>query len=415
MLSRRLFVAAAGACAWIAPAHAQSTPITIGFGMALTGGLAPNGKAALLAMQIWEGDINAKGGLLGRPVKLVYYDDQSNPSTIPGIYTKLLDVDKVDLVVSGYATNMIAPAMPIIMQRNRTFLSLFGLAANSEFKYGKYFSFTPTGGMEPKQSFAEGFFAIAMEQTPKPQTLALVGADAEFPHNAMEGARALAKKHGIKLVYDKAYPPATADYTPIIRAIQATSPDLVMVCSYPPDSVGMIRAASEVGLKAKLFGGGMVGLQSTAIKVQLGPLLNGIVVYDYWLPWSGLASDEAKEFLKKYQAQAASAGVDALGYYLPPFAFGYMQVLQQAVEGAKTLDQEKLAEYLRSHTFKTVVGDVNFGPNGEWSEPRVMQVQFQNVKPNDMEQFKDPKTEVILWPPSLKTGTLVYPYTDARK
>ena len=120
--------------------------------MALTGGLAPNGKAALLAMQIWEQDINAHGGLLGRPVKLVYYDDQSNPSTVPGIYTKLLDVDHVDLVVSGYATNMIAPAMPVIMQHNRTFLSLFGLAANSEFHYPNYFSFTPTGGPNPKQS-----------------------------------------------------------------------------------------------------------------------------------------------------------------------------------------------------------------------------------------------------------------------
>ena len=169
-------------------------PITIGFGMALTGGLAPNGKAALLAMQIWEADINAKGGLLGRPVKLIYYDDQSNPSTIPGLYTKLLDVDKVDLVISGYATNMIAPAMPIIIQHNRTFLGLLGLAVNTEFKYPKYFSFTPTGGPEPKQSFAEGFFATAMAQNPKPQTLAMVGADAEFPHNAMDGARVLAKK-----------------------------------------------------------------------------------------------------------------------------------------------------------------------------------------------------------------------------
>ena len=298
MLPRRLILAAAAALAFVGlgcsntPAHAQN-PITIGFGMALTGGLAPNGKAALLAMQIWEADINAKGGLLGRPVKLVYYDDQSNPATIPGIYTKLLDVDKVDLVVSGYATNMIAPAMPIIMQHNRTFLRLLGLAVNSEFHYPKYFSFTPTGGPEPKQSFAAGFFATAMAQNPKPQTLAMVGADAEFPHNAMDGARALAKNAGLKVVYDKTYPPTTTDYTPIVRAIQATNPDLVLVCSYPPDTVGMIRAANEVGLKAKLFGGGMVGLQSTAIKTQLGPLLNGIVDYDFWLPWSD-AGDRRK-------------------------------------------------------------------------------------------------------------------------
>src|SRR6202051_3253672 len=107
MLLRRLVLAIAAMLASLAVAHAEN-PITIGLGMALTGGLAPNGKAALLAMQIWESDINAKGGLLGRPVKLVFYDDQSNPSSVPGIYTKLIDVDKVNLVVSGYATNMVA-------------------------------------------------------------------------------------------------------------------------------------------------------------------------------------------------------------------------------------------------------------------------------------------------------------------
>ena len=162
--------------------------------MALTGGLAPNGKAALLAMQIAEEEINAKGGILGRPVKLVYYDDQSNPSTVPGLYTKLMDVDKVDIVVSGYATNMIAPAMPVVMQKDRTFFALFGLAVNSEFKYPRYFSITPAGGPKPKEAFAEGFFEVAMAQNPKPQTLAMVGADAEFPRNALEGARNIAKR-----------------------------------------------------------------------------------------------------------------------------------------------------------------------------------------------------------------------------
>jgi branched-chain amino acid transport system substrate-binding protein len=427
MLPRRLtgtLLAAALCVAGLLPfqARAQGTtqagggaPITIGFGMALTGGLAPNGKAALLAMQIWEEEINQKGGLLGRPVKLVFYDDQSNPATVPGIYTKLLDVDKVDIVVSGYATNMIAPAMPIVMQHKKTFLALLGLAVNSEFKYPNYFSLTPTGGPTPKQSFAQGFFEVAMAQTPKPTTLAIVGADAEFPHNAMEGARELAKNHGLKIVYDKTYPPATTDYTPIVRAIQAVDADLVLVCSYPPDTVGMIRAANEVGLKARMFGGGMVGLQSTAIKMQLGPLLNGIVDYDFWLPVGAFKTDEAMAFLAKYQAKAASAGVDLLGYYLPPFAYSYMQVLQAAVEEAKSLDQQKIADVLRAKTFKTVAGDIKFGPNGEWVEPRVLAVQFQGIKANDIEQFKDMTKEVILWPPSLKTGNVIYPYADARK
>ena len=144
----------AGAHAWRwwprrlppAPASAQTgEPIKIGFSMALTGGLAPNGKSALLAQKIWEEDINAKGGLLGRPVKLVYYDDQTNPATVPGIYTKLLDVDKVDLVIGGYGTNMLAPAMPIVMQKKKMFIGLLGLAVNTEFNYPNYFAMIPSG------------------------------------------------------------------------------------------------------------------------------------------------------------------------------------------------------------------------------------------------------------------------------
>src|SRR5262245_40495910 len=105
LTSRRsawLGVACLAVAAAVLPVPARAAdPIRIGFGMSLTGPLAPNGKSALLAMKIWEEDVNAKGGLLGRPVKLVYYDDQTNPSTVPGIYTKLLDVDKVELIVGG--------------------------------------------------------------------------------------------------------------------------------------------------------------------------------------------------------------------------------------------------------------------------------------------------------------------------
>src|SRR6201992_4489246 len=179
------------ACA--APANAQpGEPIKIGFGMALTGPLAGFGKQALLGMKIWEEETNAKGGLLGRPVKLVYYDDQSTPSTVPGIYTKLLDVDKVVLVVSGYATNMVAPAMPVVMQKKKTFVSLFALDVNNEFKYPQYFSVLPSGPT-PKAAFTDGFFQIAAAQNPKPTTLALAAEDAEFSRNACEGARENAK------------------------------------------------------------------------------------------------------------------------------------------------------------------------------------------------------------------------------
>ena len=411
-IQRRTFgkLAAGAAVGVAAPAIAQNKPLTIGFSMNLTGPLAPNGKAALLASQIWEEDCNAKGGLLGRPVKLVYYDDQSNPSTIPGLYTKLMDVDKVDIIASSYATNMVAPAMPIVMQHDRTFFGLLGLAVNSEFNYKRYFSMTPTGGPRPKESFAEGFFEVAVKQNPKPVTVAMCGADAEFPRNAMDGARNVIKRLGLKIVYDKTYPPNTADYTPVVRAIAATNPDIFLACSYPADTVGLIKASREVGFKPKIYGGGMVGLQATAIKTQLGPLLNGIVVYDFWLPWAGFASDAGREFVKKYQTKSEAAGVDILGYYLPPFAYARMEVIAQAVTATGGTNDEKLADYCRKSSFKTVVGDISFNAEGEWSTAQVMSVQFQGVQGNGLDQFKDPKTEVILWPDKYKTGNIVYPY-----
>ena len=387
-------------------------PISIGFGMALTGGLAGAGKSALLAMQIWQEDVNAKGGFLGRPVKLVYYDDQTNPATVPGIYTKLLDVDKVDLIVSGYGTNLVAPAMPVAISHDRLFLGLFGLAVNSEFHYPKFFMMLPTGP-DPKHAFSQPFFEVAMQGNPKPKTLAIAAADAEFSKNAAEGARDTAKSLGLNVVYDKSYPPTTTDFTPIVHAIQATNPEIVFVGSYPPDSVGMVRAATEIGLKTRYFGGGMVGLQYSSVKQQIGPKLNGIIDYDFWIPAPTMEFPGITEFLKKYQAKAPGEGVDPLGWYLPPFAYAYLQVLGDAVEGTKSLDQTKLADYIRSHSFDTIVGGITFGKDGEWSKPRVLEVQWQNIKNNSLDEFKDTKTEAILEPTEYRTGSVIAPYNGA--
>ncbi|MBV9863485.1 MAG: amino acid ABC transporter substrate-binding protein [Alphaproteobacteria bacterium] len=408
-------LAAAAAVLLAQPTEPRAAePLTIGFDMSLTGGIAANGKAALLAMQIWQAQVNAKGGLLGREVKFVYYDDQSNPAQVPGIITKLLDVDKVDFLLGGSGTNMVAPAMPLVIQRHLINLSLFALDVNSEFHYDRYFSMIPAGGPHPKESFTEGFFRVAETLATKPKTIAIAGADAEFSKNAMDGARALIKEAGYQIVYDHAYPPATIDYTPIARAIGAANADLVLVCSYPPDTVGMVRAVREIGLKAQLFGGGMVGTQTTTFKTQLGPLMNGIVNYDFWLPWTHFASPEAKTFLAQYQEKSPAEQIDLLGYYLPPFAYARMEVLQQAIEATQSLDQDKLADYLRSHTFKTVAGDIAFGPNGEWAEARTLEVQFQGVEGSGLDQFKTPATEPILWPPAEKTGTLRLPYSEAQ-
>jgi branched-chain amino acid transport system substrate-binding protein len=396
----------------LAGASAQAAePFTFGMSISQTGGLAPGARAVLLGMQIWIEDTNAKGGLLGRPVKLLTYDDQSNPALVPGIVAKLLDVDKVDFLLGGQGTNLIAPLMPAAMQRNLTVIGMFGLDVNSEFHYPNYFSIIPTGGAHPKEALAEPFFEVAMTMDPKPRTAALVGADTEFSRNAVDGARTLAQRAGLKIVYDKSYPPTTQDFAPIIHAIQATSPDLVYVGSYPTDTVGIIRAVNEVGLHVKMFGGGMVGSQLGSFKSQLGPMLNGLVNYDLWLPVGAYATPEALAFIAKYQSRVAGSGADMLGYYQPPFAYADLQVIGEAIRETGGTDQAKLADYLRSHTFHTLVGDIKFGPNGEWSEPRVLEVQFHDVKGHDLDQFRTMGTQTVLYPPALKTGTVKYPYS----
>src|SRR5262245_1979611 len=220
-LSRRnaMVLGGAAALSYAVPAAAQSgQPIRIGFSMALTGGLGPNGKSALLAQKIWEEDTNAKGGLLGRPVKLLYYDDQTNPATVPGIYAKLLDVDKVDLIIGPYGTNLLAPAMPLAIQQKKVLIGLSGNAVNSAFNYPNYFTMIPARPA-PKPSFTTGFFDVALRQNPKPRTVAIVAADAEFGLQASEGARGNVKAAGLTVVYDRRYPSATTDLVPVVRAI----------------------------------------------------------------------------------------------------------------------------------------------------------------------------------------------------
>jgi len=398
----------------ITPAAHAAEPIRIGFTMSLTGGFSSSGKPALVAMKIWEEDVNARGGLLGRPVKLVYYDDQSTPANAPALYSKLLDVDRVDLIVGPYGTNMTAPMMPVAIQRNMVLISLVALNVNERFRYDKYFAMVALGST-PTTDWSNGLFDVLSRQTPRPRTVAIAAADSEFSKNNADGARANARALGMEVVYDRAYPPNTTDFSSVVRAVQATNPDVFYVASYPPDSVGMVRAVHEAGFRPKFFGGAMVGLQVASLKTQLGPLLNGVVSFENWLPVSTMAFPGMMDLLRKYQARASAEGVEGLGYFLTPPAYAYLQVMAEAVTGTKSLDQDRIADYIRTHTFDTVWGKIRFGRDGSWAEPRLLTVQFRRINGNGIEQFTDPSKEVVLDPPAFKSGEMIYPYADALK
>ncbi len=395
----------------VAPvAVAQQNPIKVGIGIAQTGTLGGGGKAALLAIQRWVEDVNQKGGLLGRKVELIAYDDQSNPATIPGIYTKLLDVDNVDLLIAPYGTVPTAPLMPMVKQRGLLLMGNFSFQVNHKVQHDMWFNNAP---WNDASSWSDGFIRAGQKHGAK--TIAFLAADQEFAQNLANGARVLAKKAGLKTVYEQNYPPTTVDFSSMIRAIRSRKPDIVFVMSYPNDSVAIVRAVNEIGVgsSVKLFGGGMVGLQFTPIMASLGSSLNGITNYNSYVP--GIKYPGIEEFLQRYAKKAVEAKVDPLGFYLPPFNYAIGQMLEQAIRGTNSIDHKKLAGYLRTNEMKTIVGPIRYDKNGEWANPRVVQAQFRGVVDKNVEQFRDPKKQVVIYPEQYKTGDVVVPFEKARK
>ena len=392
-------------------ARAEDRPIKIGMSMPQTGGLAGGGKASLLGIEIWRDDVNAKGGLLGRKVELVVYDDKSSSSETPAIYAKLLDVDKVDLLFAPYGTVPTAPIMPLVKQRGMLLVGNFSFQVNSKVHHDMWFNNAPWG---PADSWATGFLALGQRAGGK--TMALLSADQEFAQNLASTARDVAKRLGMPIVFDQTYPPSTAEFSGIIRALNAAKPDIVFVASYPPDSAAILRAVNEIGVgdNVKIFGGAMVGLQFAAVMENMGSLLNGVVNYNTWLPEPSMYYDGTKEFFEKYAKRAVAAKVDPLGYYLAPYGYAMGQMIAEAVNTTKSLDQKTLAKFIRENVHSTIVGPIAYAEDGEWKESATLEAQFRGVKDKNIEQFRSAGKQVILFPDRLKTGDLVFPFEAAR-
>jgi branched-chain amino acid transport system substrate-binding protein len=393
-------------------AGAEEPPIKIGMSMPQTGGLAAGGKASLLGIEIWRDDINARGGLLGRKIELVVYDDKSSASETPAIYAKLLDVDKVDLLFAPYATVPTAPILPLVKQRGMLLMGNFSFQVNSKVGHDMWFNNAPWG---PADAWASSFLSLGQKAGGK--TVALLSADQEFAQNLAKTAREVAKKRNLPIVFDQAYPPSTVEFSSIIRALDAAKPDIVYVASYPPDSAAILRAVNEIGVgdNVKIFGGAMVGLQFAGVMQNLGSLLNGVVNFNTWLPEPSMYFDGTKAFFETYSKRAVEAKVDPLGYYLAPFGFAMGQLIEEAVNATKSLDQKTLAKYLRDNVHHTIVGPIEYAADGEWKQTATLEAQFRGVVDKNVDQFRSSGKQVILFPDRLKTGDLIFPFEAARK
>ena len=377
--------------------------------MPQTGALGAGGQAALLALRMWVDDVNQKGGLLGRKVEFIVYDDQTNPANTPGIYTKLLDVDKVDLLIAPYGTVPTAPIMPLVKQRGLLLMGNFSFQVNAKVQHDMWFNNSP---WNDASSWSDGFFRAGQKAGAK--TVAILAADNDFAQNLANGARELAKKAGIKVVYDQNYPPTTTDFSSLIRAIRAAKPDMVFVMSYPNDSVAIIRAVNEIGVgsQVQIFGGGMVGLQFTPImelarhpaerRDELQLLRAGDEVPRY------------RGVPERYAQKATDAKVDPLGFYLPPFNYAIGQILEQAVSATKSIDHKTLAEWLHKNEVKTIVGPIRWDKDGEWAQAARGPGAVPRRHDKDIEQFRQPGKQVVIYPDEYKTGDVITPFEKAR-
>jgi len=223
------------------------------------------------------------------------------------------------------------------------------------------------------------------------------------------------QSRALRVVHERTYPLSTSDFGPVVDEITMADPDLVFICSYLADSIGMVRAINDRGFRPKMVGGAMIGPQNTPVKTALGALLNGFVSYDYWVPVPKMMFPGVREMIDIDQTRAVAAGVDELGHYVAPLAYAQMQVLEQAVIATGSLDDAALSAHARGANFNTVMGDVKFGESGEWAMPRVVQVQFQNVLGNTLEQFRGAEKQVVVAPNEFASGTLIYPYAAAKR
>jgi branched-chain amino acid transport system substrate-binding protein len=393
-------------------AYAQQPPIKIGMSMAQTGGLAGGGKSSLLGIEIWRDDVNAKGGLLGRKVELVVYDDKSSASETPGIYSKLIDVDKVDLLFAPYATVPTAPIMPMVKQRGLLLMGNFATEVNMSVKHDMWFNNAPWG---PADSRARAYLDVGQKAGGK--TLAILAADLDNAQQLVATVKTVAAEKGMTVVYAQNYPPGTVEFSSMIRAIRAAKPDMVYLASYPSDSVGILRAVNEIGVgeSVKLLGGGMVGLQFASNMAALGSLLNGVVNFHTWLPEKSTEVAGSRAFFETYAKRAIAAKVDPLGYYLAPFGYASGQMIEAAVNATKSLDHKVLAKYLRETEHQTIVGPIAFAADGERRETATLLAQFRGIQDKNMDQFREPGRQVILFPPKLVSGELMQPFEAVRK
>ena len=369
-----------GAGALAGPAGAQSlgkTEIVFGGAVSLTGPAAFDGVYYKKGYELWVEQANKRGGILGAQVKLILYDDKSSPSEAVSRYEKLITVDKVDFLLGPWTSGITAPVAAVAQKYAKLFVEGGG-CAEPIFQRGNKWIFNTMTAVDHQHSRNLFEWIQSLPADRRPKTATLTYHNSLWAQGCAKGVRAQAQEAGVQLLLDEAYSPTMSDATPLVSKIKAASPDMILNCGYLSDGVLIVRTLKELKVNAKVVWMSD-GPPNPAWGATLGELANYTLGTTHWEP--GVPYTGAKELTALYKEKFNDEIYDKVA-----LAWASLQVYEQAIKGVKSLDQEKIRDYIRTNTFDLVVGPTRFADNGMPTISTLLDVQWVDGK------------RVVVWP-----------------
>jgi branched-chain amino acid transport system substrate-binding protein len=344
-----------------AASPAAAGPIKIGFSVSLSGDFSADGKAILQGYQLWAADVNSHGGILGRKVQLIHYDDASSTTQVATNYTKLITSDKVDLTFGPFSSLLTIPATSVARRYGYAFLAPAG-GGPSVFQqhFTNFFFVQPSPVADNLVSFTN--WLKKLPKGKRPTSAAYITIDDPFAKPEIDTARSILQRAGIKTVYNTVLASETTDSQPIGVAAAHAHPQVVIVGSPGPDlAISLIHIFIQQHFNPKAMIATAGPDQGKTFSKAVGiKNTEGIMVPEGW--WYGAKTFEntqfIREYLKRYGGTVADISQDT------PEAYSVGQVAQQAIAKIHSLDNGKLIAELHKGTFQTVQGPMRFDSAG---------------------------------------------------
>ncbi|HVN22898.1 MAG TPA: amino acid ABC transporter substrate-binding protein [Syntrophorhabdales bacterium] len=363
-------------------------PIKIGGSLPLTGLASEQAKWVKAGYEAWADDVNKKGGLLGRPVKLIIYDDESSPDKAVTYYERAITVDKVDLVYGGYPGTSNVALMPLAEKYGKVFVGQGGHMKSFEQGFTYSFGSPPLMGEWADISVA-GLFDDLIPKAQWPKTAAILTMNNVIGLSHVPNILKVFEKNGVKVVVNETYNLPLSDASPLVSKAKGRNAEVLILPSLFDDTVMIMRAAKAQRYNPTIIWN-ILASRIPAWFKELGADGNYVLANTWWtpdLPYPG--NDRIKDAAKR------------LGLPQAPDFFGlgyiWMYSLEVGVQGAATLDNKKIRDYLRSRAFDLPYGKgIRFDAKG-LPAPFCFTVQAANGK------------NELIWPKDVGTAKLMYP------